>query len=305
MPDVVNPVLVIAPLSCVGNWVSEITRFTNGELSVIRYHGPPEERSEIRDKYLSRGAKTPIFVMSYDLALRDEAYLADFKWRTLIIDEGHKLKNENSVIRGVLKRYSRDGITGAQTKLLLTGTPVQNDMIELWSLCNFIMPTVFANKDDFKKIYTFMGIGTSAAAEYIFSQEKKNAIVTKLHKLLSRYLLRRTKSEVNLCLPPKVEVLVYTPLLMEQTRILRGLLDDSVGPALAALQWVTRDGSSDTVVVSTNNRTMNLRKVCNHPFLFAEPGDAAPGSTDSRIITSSCTVQAPRGNSTHCPGPNV
>jgi len=176
--------------------------------------------------------------------------------------------------------------------MLLTGTPVQNDMVELWSLCNFIMPGVFSSKEEFSKIYTFMGLGTSAGAEYLRTQERKNSIVSKLHTLLERYMLRRTKTEVDLLLPPKVEVLVYAPLAREQARILRAICEGGVGDTLGAMGWVGKAGDPGTrggeggsaVAVSVNNRTMNLRKVCNHPFLFAEPGDCPPGVTDHRIV---------------------
>ncbi len=312
--------LIICPLSCVGNWVAELRRFSPG-LPVVRYHGSAEAREALRGAHVPAGGfgRAPgaaVFVTSYDIALRDEGALAGAGWRTLVIDEGHKLKNESGVIRRALQSYAAPRAATAQVRMLLTGTPVQNDMVELWSLCNFIMPGVFSSKDEFSRIYTFMGLGTAAGGEYIKAQERKNAIVTKLHALLSRYMLRRTKAQVALLLPPKVEALVYAPLAREQARILRAIAAveaaaagapaarggeaaqlaapsaEAVSQALAGMGWRCTSGAgalgaegAAAARVSTHNRTMNLRKVCNHPYLFAEPADALPGATDGRIVS--------------------
>ena len=237
LQNIAGPAMIICPLSCVGNWVAEVQRFAPG-LNVVRYHGPPEERALLRQLKLRSGAHNPpVFVTSFDCALRDEPFLGRHGWRTLVIDEGHKLKNESGIIRKALSQYTVKGTS--QCRMLLTGTPVQNDMVELWSLCNFIMPGVFSSKEEFAKIYTFMGMGTAAGSEYLRSQERKHAIVSKLHGLLERYMLRRTKTEVNLLLPPKVEVLVYAPLAREQARILRAICEGGGGETLGAMGWVS------------------------------------------------------------------
>lgn len=352
-----GPVLIIGPLSTLGNWVDEIRRFTPS-IPVVRYHGNAAERQELRDEFLpaleafnsatsaaaraaaaaktaaasggsaggagsasKKGRRTsdagaaaaaheaaaaraaalaatvPIVATSFEMAMRDEEALSSVHWRTLVIDEGHKLKNEASVVRSILKRYApvsaaaATAAGGPQTKILLTGTPVQNDLVELWSLCNFIMPLVFNSKEEFKKIYTFMGMGTAAGSDYLRSQEQQHAIISKLHALLERYMLRRTKAEVHLNLPPKVETLVYTPLTREQVRLLRAIQAGRVNEELAAMGWVSREDPGKLAAISGHNKSMNLRKVCVHPYFFAEPpvptsvrtGDNA---TDSRIVSS-------------------
>lgn len=298
-----GPTLIICPLSTLGNWMDEIHRFTPG-ITAVRYHGTTEERAELRAKYIPHLAKTrgdadmPLIVTTYDVAVKDVDYLRYVQWRCLAIDEGHKLKNEKGVVRRMLREYSRDVRMGAtQVKILLTGTPVQNDMLELWSLCNFIMPSVFSDRDQFKKIYTFMGLGTTAGADYLRTQEQQHAIISKLHSLLERYMLRRTKAEVQLELPPKVEVLVYTPLTSEQIVLLRALETGKVTEALETLGWTDVRDPNKVANVSTVNKTMNLRKVCCHPYEFAEPAASSSSGaslqlglstaqTDQRIITT-------------------
>lgn len=324
-------VLIVCPLSTLGNWVDELRRFTPS-LSVLRYHGTQEEREALREQYIypyrdsikhqnrrhsSSGGDNettsvttptknsdrkkstvkksipahhlPIIVTTYEVAARDyEELTTGIHWRSLIIDEGHRLKNEAGVTRRLLQEYSKQTIKGEQIRILLTGTPVQNDMIELWSLCNFIMPSIFKSKDEFKKIYSFVGMGTSAGTDYLRTQEQRNAIISKLHGLLSRYLLRRTKREVKLDLPPKVEALIYTPLTSVQMRLLRALKTGTVEPELNKMGWVIREDTNKIAHISGLNAQMNLRKICVHPYFFAEPppnyrtGEA----TDERIISS-------------------
>ena len=314
-------VLIVCPLSTLGNWVDELKRFTPS-ISVLRYHGTQEEREELREQYIypyrdnqkhrsktpdtnteksssSRKKSTkksstvqmnlPIVVTTYEVAARDyEELTTGIHWSSLIIDEGHRLKNEAGVTRRLLQEFSKQAISGQQIRILLTGTPVQNDMIELWSLCNFIMPGIFKNKEEFRKIYTFVGMGTTAGTDYLRSQEQRNAIISKLHSLLNRYLLRRTKREVKLDLPPKVEALIYTPLTSVQMRLLRALRTGTVEAELSKMGWIIREDINKSSHISGLNAQMNLRKICVHPYFFAEPPPnyTTGAVTDDRIITS-------------------
>jgi SNF2 family DNA or RNA helicase len=167
--------------------------------------------------------------------------------RRRLDSQGHKLKKEEGVIRRMLVEMTRSAQAGQQTRILLTGTPVQNDMVELWSLCNFIMPSVFHSRDEFKQIYTFLGVGSKAGTDYLREQEQKNRIISKLHALLSRYMLRRTKAEVHLSLPPKVEALVYTPLTREQIRILKAIDSGTLVDELKAMRWAPRKWCSAAI----------------------------------------------------------
>ena len=174
-----KPVLIVGPLSTVGNWVAELARFAP-TLPVVCYRGTPPEREALRKRHIPPAAFTtdtfpggmPVFVTSYHYAVSDARVLSRVHWRVLVVDEGHRLKNESCVLREILKTYSREETGGSSflMKLLLTGTPVQNDVMELWSLCNFVMPAVFRKREEFKRIYRFIGLGTTAGSSFIKSQ---------------------------------------------------------------------------------------------------------------------------------------
>jgi hypothetical protein len=142
-----------------------------------------------------------------------------------------------------------------------------------------VIPTEAAVTLDLRQV-----LGT----DYLRQQEQKNLIISKLHSLLERYLLRRTKREVALNLPPKVEALVYTPLTKVQLRLLRALQRGTVSEELKAMDWVSREDPSKHAVVSGLNAQMNLRKICVHPYFFAEPppNPRTGAVTDEQIITS-------------------
>ncbi len=304
-----GPTLVIVPLSTLGNWIAEVARFCPS-IPVVRYYGSVEHRAGLRAEHIPAAARRradvqmPLFITTYDVAVKDVEEMRGVQWRCMVVDEGHKLKNEKGVVRSILQRYSPSttaGMAATQTKILLTGTPVQNDMLELWSLCNFILPLVFSDRDQFKRIYSFMGLGTSVGADYLRTQEQRHAIISKLHAVLARYMLRRTKAEVRLDLPPKVEALVYTALSKEQLRLMVALgVGGDINVTLAEMGWRDPSDPSRPASVSTTNLQMNLRKVCCHPYEFAEPlvgsrrGAGAGGSslgnattdTDERIVTT-------------------
>ena len=332
-----QPSLIVVPLTTVGNWIAEFARFAP-TLPTVRYRGDAATRAALRAAHIPREALTksstaalaapmPVFIAAYSDAVRDAAELSRVRWRVLVLDEGHRIKNEASVTRRVLRCYAPPERGGAAvTKILLTGTPVQNDVLELWSLCNFIMPQVFRAREEFLRIYRFAGLANGAAdRSYYLAGEERDRIVSKLHSLLSRYMLRRTKGEANLRLPPKVEVLVYTPLAPEQIRLLRALergclaaevrrlgwlpagrLDDEVGFVeamdAAAAEAAAANGavaggsgnhsSSDALArvgargLSTNSLQMQARKLCCHPFWVAEPPLPPGTATDARIVTA-------------------
>jgi SNF2 family DNA or RNA helicase len=311
--------LIIVPKTTLGNWMNEIERFVPGlgskakEAGPIKNHptkkrtpallyydetGGAAAREELRKKYIPNEAYSknyvpgmPIFVTTYDVAVRDANVLSNVKWRLIILDEGHRLKNSGSKTRDLLSQYNptRNNITSKvvdpQVRIVLTGTPVQNDVMELWSLLNFVMPRIFNDRVGFLEVYHCLGVGSGAGAEYFRDQEDKNSIVTKLHTLLHRYILRRTKREVHLNLPPKVECVIYAGLTDIQIRLTKALLSiggRTVTSELQKMGWTERGDTE--FKVSTNNAQMNNRKLCCHPYLFAEPPDAFIGGIDTEMI---------------------
>ncbi|CBI17533.3 unnamed protein product, partial [Vitis vinifera] len=141
-----GPYLVIAPLSTLSNWANEIKRFVPS-INAIIYHGNRKERDQIRMKYMPRtiGPKFPIILTSYEVALNDaRKYLRHYNWKYLVVDEGHRLKNSKCKLLKELK------LLPVENKLLLTGTPLQNNLAELWSLLNFILPDIFSSHEEFE-----------------------------------------------------------------------------------------------------------------------------------------------------------
>nr|XP_014337493.1 PREDICTED: lymphoid-specific helicase isoform X3 [Bos mutus] len=173
-----GPFLVCGPLSTLPNWMAEFKRFTP-EIPTMLYHGTQQE-----------------------------CRILNCYWKYLIVDEGHRIKNMKCRLIRELKRFNADN------KLLLTGTPLQNNLSELWSLLNFLLPDVF---DDLKSFESWFDITSlSETAEDIIAKEREQNVLHMLHQILTPFLLRRLKSDVALEVPPKREVVVYAPLSKKQ-----------------------------------------------------------------------------------------
>ncbi|KAJ1886103.1 putative ATPase, partial [Kickxella alabastrina] len=139
-----GPFLILCPLSTLSNWVSEFYRFTPNT-PVLLYHGNPDERKELRRKHLRKlDQNFPIVVTTYEISMRDKQALQKFAWKFIIIDEGHRIKNMNCKLIRDLKSYQ------STNRLLLTGTPLQNSLSELWSLLNFLLPDIFDDLESFQ-----------------------------------------------------------------------------------------------------------------------------------------------------------
>jgi ATP-dependent DNA helicase len=159
--------------------------------------------------------------------------------------------------------------------LLLSGTPIQNSLEELWSLLNFVNPQIFDDLSVFNSWFGFKDIGQSSrgatAEDAILMEERKNQTVTKLHEILRPFLLRRIKTDVLLDLPPKKEIVVYSGISKLQAGyaelIEKGVLRDTL----------ISQGIEQGRTLSQTNKQMNHRKNINHPFLFGEPVDPATG----------------------------
>ena len=190
-----GPFLVVGPLSTISNWTSEIVRCCPS-VPALLYHGTPGERAVIRKNQLkhpfqvSKEFPYPVVVTSYEMVMADKRYLGKFDWKYLVVDEGHRLKNLDCKLIRLLKAYH------TQNRLLLTGTPLQNNLTELWSLLNFLLPQVFDDLDTFHK--WFSELEESALQDI----EHDLGIVNTLHIILKPFLLRRLKSDGNLHILP-------------------------------------------------------------------------------------------------------
>ncbi|KFV65164.1 Lymphoid-specific helicase, partial [Dryobates pubescens] len=217
-----GPFLVCGPLSTLPNWMSEFKRFTP-EIPLMLYHGAQQERRKLVRKIHGRQGSLqihPVVITSFEIAMRDRNALQHCFWKYLIVDEGHRIKNMNCRLIRELKRFNADN------KLLLTGTPLQNNLAELWSLLNFLLPDVF---DDLKSFESWFDITSiTETAEDIIAKEREQNILHMLHQILTPFLLRRLKSDVALEVPPKREVVVYAPLAKKQETFYTAIVNRTI-----------------------------------------------------------------------------
>ena len=222
-----GPFLVVAPLSTINNWVLEFERFTP-DIPALMYHGDPDVRRTLRDRYLHmpRDKESqkhfPIVVTSYELVIRDRKWLANYPWKFIVVDEGHRLKNLNCRLIRELKTYR------SANRLILSGTPLHNNLAELWSLLNFILPDIFDDLATFETWFDFSDIHEEHGQSRILSKENSSQVITQLHEILKPFLLRRLKNDVETDLPPKKEYLLYAPLTELQKELYNSVVNGEI-----------------------------------------------------------------------------
>eukprot|EP01130_Rhizamoeba_saxonica_P013576 TRINITY_DN5809_c1_g1_i1.p1 TRINITY_DN5809_c1_g1~~TRINITY_DN5809_c1_g1_i1.p1 ORF type:complete len:1529 (-),score=423.68 TRINITY_DN5809_c1_g1_i1:329-4915(-) len=244
-----GPFLVVVPMSCLSQWKREIEMWT--QLNVVVYHGDQESRSMIvdtefhysTDKKLERSRniyKFNVLVTTYELALRDASILKKPYWKYMVVDEAHRLKNPQSKLYLALSEYEFDSC------LFLTGTPIQNDLQELYTLLSFLEPNNFGSYEEFDKKY-----GNLETKEQVLE----------LQEYLRPYMLRRMKQDVALSIPPKEETLITVELTNTQKQYYRAVMDKNRDFLCAGM-------SEKSKGPSLRNVLMEQRKICNHPFLI-------------------------------------
>ncbi|KAH7648470.1 hypothetical protein FG379_002905 [Cryptosporidium bovis] len=238
--------LVLSPKSTIGNWMNEINKFCPS-INAIKFLGNVEERSELINSTLinvdnrnSLNGSCDVIVTSYEMLLKEKSWFMKRNYHSIIIDEAHRIKNEASKLSQTVRMLK------TRFRLLLTGTPLQNSLKELWSLLNFLYPEIFASSDEFEGLFESQ------------NNEDENTIIGRFHKILRPFMLRRVKSEVEIDIPPKKEILLYVPLTNMQRNLYKDLLSKNVD----ALQ--EKEGGKLRLI----NLAMQLRKACNHPYLF-------------------------------------
>jgi ATP-dependent DNA helicase len=273
-----GPILIVGPLSTVPNWHKEFKKWLP-DMKRLIYHGSQEERAELRRKTMrlkkeKNPSEFPIVITSYEIVMRDRCYLSRYDWQYIVIDEGHRLKNMNCKLVQELKSYK------SANRLLLTGTPLQNDLQELWSLLNFLLPEIFDDVHLFLDWFRF----DSANDDEIIRQQKEEKAVSKLHEILRPFLLRRKKAQVDWDLPPKKELVLYAPMTKEQLEYYHLIQMDQLYEHLKERN--NGAGAQTSGSKSLMNKLMQLRKCCNHPYLFDEP------QVDGQYVTTEALVQA-------------
>lgn len=253
-----GPHLIVVPTSVILNWEMELKKWLPG-FKIMTYYGTPKERKEKRWGWSKENA-FHVCITSYQLVLQDQNAFRRKQWHYLILDEAHHIKNFRSQRWQVLLNFN------SKRRLLLTGTPLQNNLMELWSLLYFLMPNGvsqdmpigFANLKEFQEWFS-NPVDRMIETEQQQSEESRAAI-GKLHTVLRPYLLRRLKADVEKQMPEKHEHIVYCRLSKRQ----RYLYDDFMG------RGKTKETLASGNFLSIINCLMQLRKVCNHPDLFEE-----------------------------------
>ncbi|KAJ0398400.1 hypothetical protein ATCC90586_000691 [Pythium insidiosum] len=265
--------LVVAPLSVVPNWAEQFGSFAP-TIDVRMYAGQKDERKALQTEIKAVPSESPlVIVTSYDILLVDTDFFASFEWRLRVLDEGHRLKNAQGKLYGVLKTRLL-----AQSTVLLSGTPIQNELKELFALLSFLNPSIFDDERAFDAAFKpyfsakAQQLSTSGAAQ-------RNPTVSSAEELMRRILapllLLRTVNDVNsaFTLPPISEIVVHTPMAPMQRAYYKEVVarnSDAINSAHSA------KGSRIALI----NILPQLRKACNHPYLFpgAEPEPFREGS---------------------------
>ncbi|KAI0505120.1 SNF2 family N-terminal domain-containing protein [Xylaria bambusicola] len=254
--EVWGPHLVIVPTSVMLNWEMEFKKWCPG-FKVLSYYGSIEERKRKR-----QGWKTDdiwnVCITSYQIVLQDQQVFKRRQWHYMILDEAHNIKNFKS------KRWQTLLGFNTQARLLLTGTPLQNNLTELWSLLFFLMPSEngvggFADLAEFQDWFHKPESQILESGREQMDDEAR-AIIAKLHKVLRPYLLRRLKADVEKQMPAKYEHVELCRLSRRQRELYDGFL----------ARTDTREALASGNYISVINCLMQLRKVCNHPDLFVE-----------------------------------
>lgn len=250
-----GPHIVIVPKSTLDNWNKEFKRWTP-EVSTLVLTGDKETRAQlINDRLLS--CDFDVCISSYEIVLKEKSQLKKFAWQYIIVDEAHRIKNEESQLSQIIRLFN------SRNRLLVTGTPLQNNLHELWALLNFILPDVFSDSQVFDEWFEGQG-------------GDQDSVVKQLHKVLRPFLLRRVKADVEKSLLPKIETNLYIGMSDMQLQWYQKILEKDIDAVNGAV------GKREKTRLL--NIVMQLRKCCNHPYLFegAEPGP--PYTTDEHLV---------------------
>ena len=264
-----GPFLVVAPSTLVSNWAAELAAWAP-RLRVACYRGPPADRAALWTGYIkprTRGGPCrgglDVVVTTYEFAMApdDARRLGAVPWRLMVVDEGHRLKNAASKLTAALAGYRSGG------RFLLTGTPLQNRLAELWALLNFLVPAAFPSASEFEAWFggSLGGDGGGGAGgrrdgdseedASLLDEESRLLVTNRLHQVLRPFFLRRLKADVAGELPAKVEHVLTVPPSAYQAAL--------VGLIRAGLEGRGAPGAPRGVA----NAVMELRTIANHPFL--------------------------------------
>ena len=198
--------LIIVPKVTIKNWEKEIHKWLP-KIKLLFFYGDKDERRILADHTI-RESHYDIVLTTFECSMKEKSALASINYEYLIIDEAHRLKNDQAKFSTVVRKFK------SRHRLLLTGTPFQNNLHELWSLLNFLMPNIFNDSEEFDRVFN---LDTA-------TEEGQMKIVKQIHQLLKPFVLRRLKNEIKFKIPPKTEIFLYVGLSKLQNDMYKQIL---------------------------------------------------------------------------------
>jgi len=258
-----GPFLVVGPSSTLHNWDRELRQFYP-DFRVLPYWGSLEDRKVNRQRLHHRKIYAPdadsVVVTSYDIVIKDEKYLRKVRWAYMVLDEAQAIKNADALRWKALLSFP------CRNRLLLTGTPVQNNMAELWALLHFIMPTLFDSHEHFNNWFSK---GIESHAQGLAGLNA--ATLKRLHVVLQPFMLRRVKTEVEGDMTTKTEIELRCQLAPRQKSLYQ-----RIRKKVSVLDLFSGGSLSEKKLTNLMNIVVQLRKVCNHPEIFESQTETVP-----------------------------
>ena len=246
--EALAPTLVIAPTSVVGNWQKEIGRFAPNLRTLVHHGG---DRSKQESAFREACRESDVVITSFALARLDEKLLRGLQWRRVVVDEAQNIKNPQTAQARAVGKFP------AQHRLALTGTPVENRLLDLWSIFNFLNPGYLGKQAQFRKSF-----------ELPIQRDNDLARSATLKKLVEPFILRRLKTDPRIIddLPEKVEQKMFCNLTAEQASLYEAVVKEA-SRQVDEVEGIERRG----LILATLTR---LKQVCNHPAQFLQDGSA-------------------------------
>ena len=255
--------LIIVPKVTIKNWEREINKWLP-KIKLLFFYGDKDER-KILSEHTIKESHYDIVLTTFECSMKEKTALSTLNYEYLIIDEAHRLKNDQAKFSMVVRKFN------SRHRLLLTGTPFQNNLHELWSLLNFLMPNIFNDSEEFDRIFN---LDTA-------TEEGQMKIVKQIHQLLKPFVLRRLKSEIKYKIPPKKEIFLYVGLSELQKNMYKQILSKNID----VVNGVNKDR------IQLLNILMQLKKVCNHPYLFPNVEQGPPYIEGEHLIYNSMKLK--------------